>query len=84
MIRLTPSCLVSNIGIGNKPKRAKNGNWKNSRMMPAANTAIPGQTEFLGVRKPGLLFICVIYFIGAYAMSKYSQRLEKQLGVGER
>ena len=49
-----------------------------------ARDVIPAQTEFLGVRKPGLLFICVIYFIGAYAMSKYSQRLEKQLGVGER
>ena len=24
------------------------------------------------------------YWIGSYAMSKYSQRLEKQLGVGER
>ncbi len=49
-----------------------------------ARDVIPAQTEFLGVRKPGLLFICVVYFVGAYAMSKYSQRLEKQLGVGER
>lgn len=49
-----------------------------------ARDVIPNQTEFLGVRKEGLLFISVIYFIGAYAMSKYSQRLEKQLGVGER
>ncbi|NDH98205.1 MAG: amino acid ABC transporter permease, partial [Actinobacteria bacterium] len=38
----------------------------------------------LGERKPALLFICVVYFVGAYAMSKYSQRLEKNLGVGER
>ncbi|MEM7095819.1 MAG: amino acid ABC transporter permease [Actinomycetota bacterium] len=49
-----------------------------------ANAAIPGQTEFLGVKREGLLFVSLIYFIGAYAMSKYSQRLEKQLGVGER
>ncbi|MEM9518552.1 MAG: amino acid ABC transporter permease [Actinomycetota bacterium] len=49
-----------------------------------ARDIIPNQPEFLGERKPALLFICVIYFIGAYAMSKYSQRLEKNLGVGER
>ena len=49
-----------------------------------ANSNIPGQTEFLGVKREGLLFICLIYWIGSYSMSKYSQRLEKQLGVGER
>jgi len=49
-----------------------------------ARDVIPSQPEFLGIRKEGLLFISVVYFIGAYAMSKYSQRLEKQLGVGER
>ena len=49
-----------------------------------ARDIIPNQPEFLGERKPALLFICVIYFVGAYAMSKYSQRLEKNLGVGER
>lgn len=49
-----------------------------------ARDVIPNQTEFLGVRKEGLLFISVVYFIGAYSMSKYSQRLERQLGVGER
>ncbi|MCL4114110.1 UNVERIFIED_CONTAM: hypothetical protein GTU68_023291 [Idotea baltica] len=49
-----------------------------------ARDVIPNQPEFLGIRKEGLLFISVIYFIGAYSMSKYSQRLERQLGVGER
>ena len=49
-----------------------------------ARDVIPSQTEFLGVRKEGLLFISVVYFIGAYGMSKFSQRLEKQLGGGER
>ncbi|MFB0901556.1 MAG: amino acid ABC transporter permease [Acidimicrobiales bacterium] len=49
-----------------------------------ANSSIPGQTEFVGVKREGLLFISLIYWIGAYSMSKYSQRLEKQLGVGER
>ena len=49
-----------------------------------ARDVIPSQTEFLGERRPGLLFISAVYFVGAYAMSKYSQRLEKRLGVGER
>lgn len=49
-----------------------------------ARDIMPNQPEFLGERKPALLFICVVYFVGAYAMSKYSQRLEKNLGVGER
>ncbi len=48
-----------------------------------ARDVIPNQTEFLGVRKEGLLFISVVYFVGCYAMSRYSQRLERQLGVGE-
>ena len=49
-----------------------------------ARNVIPNQTEFLGAQRPALIFISSVYFIGAYAMSKYSQRLEKQLGVGER
>ncbi|MGB1654817.1 MAG: amino acid ABC transporter permease, partial [Acidimicrobiales bacterium] len=48
-----------------------------------ANSVIPGQTVFLGVRMEGLLFVCMIYWIGAYGMSKFSQRLERHLGVGE-
>ncbi|MGB1682466.1 MAG: amino acid ABC transporter permease, partial [Acidimicrobiales bacterium] len=48
-----------------------------------ANSVIPGQTQFLGVKMEGLLFVCMIYWIGAYGMSKFSQRLEKHLGVGE-
>lgn len=49
-----------------------------------ARNAIPNQTEFFGIKKEGLLVVCAIYFIGAFAMSKYSQKLEKRLGVGER
>jgi general L-amino acid transport system permease protein len=49
-----------------------------------ARSVIPAQTEFLGVNKEGLLFISAVYFVAAYGMSKYSQRLEKHLGVGER
>jgi ABC-type amino acid transport system permease subunit len=48
-----------------------------------ANSVIPGQTQFLGVKMEGLLFVCMIYWVGAYGMSKFSQRLEKHLGVGE-
>jgi general L-amino acid transport system permease protein len=49
-----------------------------------ARNAIPNQTEFLGIKKEGLLIVSVLYFIGAFAMSKYSQKLERRLGVGER
>ena len=49
-----------------------------------ANSAIPAQTQFLGVKREGLLFVCVVYWVFAYNMSKHSQRLEKRLGVGER
>lgn len=49
-----------------------------------ANSVIPGQTQFIGIKMEGLLFVCLFYWIGAYSMSKYSQRLERHLGVGER
>ena len=49
-----------------------------------ANSVIPAQTQFLGVKREGLLFVCVVYWVFAYNMSKHSQRLEKRLGVGER
>ena len=49
-----------------------------------ANSVISAQSEFLGVKREGLLFVSVIYWVFAYNMSKHSQRLEKRLGVGER
>ena len=49
-----------------------------------ANNVIPAQTQFLGVKREGLLFVSAVYWIFAYSMSKHSQRLEKRLGVGER
>lgn len=49
-----------------------------------ANRAIPSQSEFLGVKREGLLFVSVVYWVFAFSMSKYSQRLERRLGVGER
>ena len=49
-----------------------------------ANNVIPAQTQFIGVKREGLLFVSAVYWIFAYSMSKHSQRLEKRLGVGER
>ncbi len=49
-----------------------------------ANFAIPAQVEFLGVRREGLIFVSVVYWVVTFSMSKYSQRLERQLGLGER
>ncbi len=49
-----------------------------------ANRAIPAQSEFLGIKREALLFISIIYWVFAFSMSKYSQSLEKRLGVGER
>ncbi len=49
-----------------------------------ADKVISAQSEFLGVKREGLLFVSFIYWIFAYNMSKHSQRLEKRLGVGER
>ena len=49
-----------------------------------ANYVVPSQTEFLGVKREGLLLVSVIYFIVAFSMSKYSRRLEERVGLGER
>jgi len=40
--------------------------------------------EWLGFYKEAYLFICVIYFVFCYSMSKYSQYLEKELNIGTR
>ncbi len=49
-----------------------------------ADKVISAQSEFLGVKREGLLFVSFIYWLFAYNMSKHSQRIEKRLGVGER
>jgi His/Glu/Gln/Arg/opine family amino acid ABC transporter permease subunit len=49
-----------------------------------ANSTIGGQTDFIGVKREGLLFVSAVYWVVAFSMSKYSQRLERKLGVGER
>ena len=53
-------------------------------MLRIANWVIPAQTQFLGVKREGLLFVSLVYWVFAYSMSKESRRLEKKLGVGER
>ena len=49
-----------------------------------AETIIPSQNVFRGNRFEPLLFVSLIYWIGAYSMSLYSRNLEKRLGVGTR
>ncbi len=49
-----------------------------------ANSVIPSQTEFLGVKREGLLVVSAVYWIFSFTMSKYSQRIERRLGLGER
>lgn len=49
-----------------------------------ANSVVSNQTEFLGVRREGLLFVSAVYWIVAFTMSKYSQRLERRVGLGQR
>ena len=45
---------------------------------------ITSQTKWLGRRAEPYIFIAIIYFIGSAAMTAYSRRLEKRLGVGQR
>jgi len=49
-----------------------------------ANRVIPAQGAFRGARFEPLIFTCVVYWIGSYAMSRYSRSLETRLGVGTR
>jgi len=51
-------------------------------LLRIANSTIPNQPQFLGQKRPGLLFIAMVYFILAYTMSKSSQRLERRLDAG--
>lgn len=53
-------------------------------LLRIANNVVPAQTEFLGVKREGLLLVSVIYFTVAFSMSKYSRRLEERVGLGER
>jgi general L-amino acid transport system permease protein len=48
-------------------------------LLRIANSTIPNQPDFLGQKRPGLMFISLLYFVFAYTMSKSSQRLEVRL-----
>ena len=52
-------------------------------LLRIANSTIPNQPDFLGQKRPGLLFISLVYFIVAYTMSKSSQNLEARLRAGQ-
>lgn len=49
-------------------------------LLRIANATIPNQPDFLGQKRPGLLFISLVYFVFAYTMSRASQNLETRLG----
>tara|TARA_Y100001970_G_scaffold164272_1_gene200735 strand:- start:43916 stop:45826 length:1911 start_codon:yes stop_codon:yes gene_type:complete len=49
-----------------------------------ANSVIPAQSEFMGVKREGILVVAMIYFFFNFIISKYSQRLERRVGLGER
>ena len=49
-----------------------------------ANSVIPAQSEIMGVKREGILVVAMIYFFFNFVISKYSQRLERRVGLGER
>lgn len=53
-------------------------------LLRVANSVIPAQTQFLGVKRENLLIVAAMYWIFTFSISKYSLRLERRLGVGER
>jgi len=53
-------------------------------LLRVANNVIPAQTEFLGVKRENLLIAAAMYWVFTFSISKYSLRLERKLGVGER
>jgi general L-amino acid transport system permease protein len=44
----------------------------------------PTQLRFLGTQKEALLAAALFFWVVAFSMSRWSQRLERRLGVGER
>ena len=48
-----------------------------------ADKVIPAQTDFIGQKQVGLLYVCLIYWIVSYSMSRASRNLEVKLGVGQ-
>jgi general L-amino acid transport system permease protein len=54
-----------------------------TELLQAARQA-SGQLEFIGSQKEALLAAAFIFWVVAFSMSRWSQRLERRLGVGER
>jgi His/Glu/Gln/Arg/opine family amino acid ABC transporter permease subunit len=52
-------------------------------LLRVADKSIAAQPEFLGQEKPPLLFVCLVYWVFAYSMSRASRNLEVRLGVGQ-
>jgi His/Glu/Gln/Arg/opine family amino acid ABC transporter permease subunit len=52
-------------------------------LLRIANVTISNQPDFLGQKRPALLFVCVVYWVFAYGMSRTSRNLEQRLGVGQ-
>jgi His/Glu/Gln/Arg/opine family amino acid ABC transporter permease subunit len=52
-------------------------------LLRVADKSIAAQPEFLGQKRPALLFVCLVYWIFAYSMSRASRNLEVRLGVGQ-
>jgi general L-amino acid transport system permease protein len=44
---------------------------------------ISNQPDFLGQKRPPLIFASLVYWVFAYSMSKASRNLERRLGVGQ-
>lgn len=52
-------------------------------LLRIADKTIPAQTDFIGQKRPALLFISLVYWVFAYSMSRASRNLETRLGVGQ-
>jgi His/Glu/Gln/Arg/opine family amino acid ABC transporter permease subunit len=52
-------------------------------LLRIANSTIPNQPDFLGQKRPALLFISLVYFVVAYTMSRASRNLETRLQAGQ-
>jgi general L-amino acid transport system permease protein len=50
----------------------------------SAARQVTAQEDFIGRQAEALLFIALIYWVVAFSMSRASQQLERNLGVGER
>jgi His/Glu/Gln/Arg/opine family amino acid ABC transporter permease subunit len=52
-------------------------------LLRVADKSISAQPEFLGQKRPALLFVSLVYWTFAYSMSRASRNLETRLGVGQ-